>query len=568
MIMVCSSDFSGESGDEEGGERRERGQEVRRVAVAGGSGVRTMNQGGGNQNALVRDGGVDVDVEANVDVREGEERENNGLEPVLRKMKDPSPCWNFFEKQDNTAKCTLCNTVVGRIDTTSNMFNHLYVRHKNNPQIIQLKKDVEGLKRKRQEEKEEREKKKVKTGRQTTLLNFAKKGNPNPAKHKRMDDALVKWTTCNNMAFDQVESHFFRNFVFQADPSYICPGRKTHTKRFDDAAVKVKEMIKNDIVDDLVKAGHKTLTCVSDHGTSDDMKKTSKNVVVVHRGTKDFKIRANIVEMIRAEGRQTASKIKSDVKQTLEVGAGLQPDWLVNWVGDGEPKQVCARDPDKNRDVQLNIVYHASCTDHTLELASEDTLKERALMGLSLKKLRKLINHFKDSHLAREALEEIIKRSGQKPLAIMQGTDNRWFYKYSEAKRALELRESLETWFQEYNAPASLEKLDEEDWERILAYQNAMKVVVESATVLEGLYYPTASSVIPFLAATHAELEQLAEKLTNEEHRLYVETLIRNLERRFPDGRRLDPPFNVLNLLDARFGHVFTSSLSWHCPLR
>ena len=80
----------------------------------------------------------------------------------------------------------------------------------------------------------------------------------------------------------------------------------------------------------------------ADHGTSDDMKKTSKNVVVVHRGTKDFKIRANIVEMIRAEGRQTASKIKSDVKHTLEVGAGLQPDWLVNWVGDGELKQVCA----------------------------------------------------------------------------------------------------------------------------------------------------------------------------------------------------------------------------------
>ena len=91
----------------------------------------------------------------------------------------------------------------------------------------------------------------------------------------------------------------------------------------------------------------------------------------------------------------------------------------------------------------------------------------------------------------------------------MQGTDNRWFYKFSEAKRALELQDSLEIWFQEYNTPASLEKLEEEDWGRILEYQNAMNVVVESATVLEGMYFPTASSVIPFLAATLTELEGL-----------------------------------------------------------
>ena len=543
MIMVCSSESdSDQRGDEEemrrGGERRDRRLDV--------------GEEGEEEAANVEEGGEGGEAG---EAGEGIEN-NNGLEPVNRKTKDPSPVWALFEKQDQTAKCIICNRVVSRIDTTTNMFNHVYVNHKNDPRVIQLKKDSESLKRKREEKKEVILKKKSRT-RQLTLLNFAKKGNPNPAKQKRIDEALVKWTTCNNLPFDAVESHWFRQLLFQADPSYICPGRKAHTKRFDDEAAKVKDLIKNEIVDDLTKAGHNTLTVCSDHGTSDDRRKTSKNVVVVHRGTKDFKIRANIVEMIRAEGRQTASKIKSDVKNTLEVGAGLQPDWLVNWVGDGENKQVCARDPDKNREIQLNIVHHASCTDHTIELASEDTLSERALMGISLKKLRKLVNYFKDSHLAREALEEIIRRSGQKPLAIMQGTDNRWFYKYSEAKRALELQDSLETWFQEYNTPASLEKLEEEDWGRILAYQNAMKVVVESATVLEGMYFPTASSVIPFLAATLTELEGLSEKLTDAEHQLYVEALIRNLERRFPGGRRLDPPFNVLTVLDARFEQVF-----------
>ena len=33
---------------------------------------------------------------------------NNGLEPVNRKMKDPSPVWALFEKQDKTAKCIIC----------------------------------------------------------------------------------------------------------------------------------------------------------------------------------------------------------------------------------------------------------------------------------------------------------------------------------------------------------------------------------------------------------------------------------------------------------------------------
>ena len=74
----------------------------------------------------------------------------------------------------------------------------------------------------------------------------------------------------------------------------------------------------------------------------------------------------------------------------MEEKAGLQPDMQVNWIGDGESKQVNARDPEKNLEVDLNICHHATCVDHTFELASEETLQQRNFMKTSIKKLRSL----------------------------------------------------------------------------------------------------------------------------------------------------------------------------------
>ena len=149
--------------------------------------------------------------------------------------------------------------------------------------------------------------------------------------------------------------------------------------------------------------------------------------------------------------------------------------------------------------------------------------------------------------------------AGVTPIAIIQGTENRWFYKYSEVRRALELKETIETFFETYNIPENLSSIEEEDWAMLMVYENAMRAIVEAAKVLEGELYPTASSVIPFLDTIIEDLKKLSNKVKLGVERNYVNTLLTNLQsnQRFPDGYKCETPYNILTLLDPRHSDLY-----------
>ena len=158
-----------------------------------------------------------------------------------------------------------------------------------------------------------------------------------------------------------------------------------------------------------------------------------------------------------------------------------------------------------------------------------------------------------------------MEESGEKPLTIIQGTSNRWFFKYSEAKRALLLREIIDKFFDQYEFPEKgrakdkVEALDEEDWENVLLYENVMRNIVEASVVLEGALYPTCSSVIPFLDTVVVELEKMKNRVKIGDQRNYVEMFLKNLhsKNRFPDKMKMVKPYNILTLLDPRYGDLY-----------
>ena len=139
----------------------------------------------------------------------------------------------------------------------------------------------------------------------------------------------------------------------------------------------------------------------------------------------------------------------------------------------------------------MNIKFTGECVDHTFELVSETTVRECRLMNDAV------VNHLKDSSLGLESFHRILTAAGEEPLSVMKGTDNRWFFKYYETHRLLLLRDQVETWFYEYDEwPDYVDVIEDKDWDLLTVYENALKKVVDSATVLEGELYPTASSVI------------------------------------------------------------------------
>lgn len=78
-----------------------------------------------------------------------------------------------------------------------------------------------------------------------------------------------------------------------------------------------------------------------------------------------------------------------------------------------------------------------------------------------------------------------------------------------------------------------------------------MKRIVDSAKVLEGELYPTASSVIPFLDTIFEDLKMMKQSLQGP-GKQFVEKLLANLQRRFQGGYKQVAPYNCLTLLDIR----------------
>lgn len=135
--------------------------------------------------------------------------------------------------------------------------------------------------------------------------------------------------------------------------------------------------------------------------------------------------------------------------------------------------------------------------------------------------------------------------------------------------RALLLREHIDTFFDTFDIPATLDKIEEDDWQLLLVssyfsgvlhftyllpqvYENALKRVVDSAKLLEGELYPTASSVIPFLDTIFEDLKLMKQSLQDGAGKQFVEKLLSNLMRRFQSGYKQVAPYNCLTLLDIR----------------
>ena len=126
-----------------------------------------------------------------------------------------------------------------------------------------------------------------------------------------------------------------------------------------------------------------------------------------------------------------------------------------------------------------------------IQLLLKDSKKGLADLLISLKRGRKLINHFSKSTLSRQLLATIQQELKLPVKWILVGTKNRWFHETSEAERLVELRVSIEE-FQRRRQPGDgqrhgpedednqddelvvPDKLEDEDFERLDRYVTAV----------------------------------------------------------------------------------------------
>ena len=158
-----------------------------------------------------------------------------------------------------------------------------------------------------------------------------------------------------------------------------------------------------------------------------------------------------------------------------------------------------------------------------------------------MKTERALVAHFSRPTLSRQFLTSIQVELNMPQLCPIVGTENRWFHKMSEVERLLELRSAVEV-FQERVASGGRDVIEggaevvEEDWILMQEYVNAVKPFKVLSKYLGGEQYPACCSVIPALDQIHVDRRG----------EIFINTLLANFERRFPDCWRSKTPFNCL----------------------
>ena len=285
------------------------------------------------------------------------EEETEPLVTLTRKKKEPSPVWECGAiRIEGGTKCTLCGKeFICQNHNTSNIIRHIVTLHKKQ---TEGKKLAEMIKAKKNREAEKKKTKKAKVDekhkvRQSSMKNFLKKVYIDPLKKKRVDESIVKLILVENELLQLVEKHSFRELLHTLEPGYICPSRRTLTKKIEDFSEQTLVELKKEVEKDLKDVEDKVISVTSDHGTSLDRFRTHKNAVTISRCTKDFGIKTDTVGLIKCDGSQTGKVIRGDVRDMLQK-VGLKPDWIINWTTDGEAKQVSARGKGKHPEVGMD----------------------------------------------------------------------------------------------------------------------------------------------------------------------------------------------------------------------
>ena len=515
------------------------------------------------------------DVNQNVEVEDSSH--NTSMSRSVLKRKKTAPVWTTgcaIQINDGTgAKCNFCEFVCKIPDgSTTAMIRHLERHHPKEENVQRMTRLMqENVIMKKQKIEVSKMKASKTVANQPKLTNFVKlKGTIDRKKVQLLNEGLVQHIILSNDSWNLVEEASFRKLMFTAEPNYVMPSRRTITRLFDQMSDGVSNSLRAEIKKDITEAGHLTLNVITDHGTSNDVCRTKRNAVVVTRTTKDFIIKTDTVALIQCQGSQTGLQIRKDVKEALIKAIDFDSSMILNWVTDGASTEKSARRPGNHPSVGLNVNFDGTCADHTMDLLGNDSLYARTItkqlilpnLVHAVEKMKSLVTFFHQSSLARQFFENIMKENNMNPLKTVRGTSNRFFTKYFEVERFVDLREMIDIFLDTYSGdiPAACVVFADEEWYLLEVYRDSLKLIVKCSEILEGAKYCTSSSLIPMLDAIQSELSSMKGKMKNGEGKQFISFLLDNLvkESRFgTDLRKTKSPYNVLTLLDVRYGDIY-----------
>ena len=334
-----------------------------------------------------------------------------------------SPVWiHFGYKKDSAgvlikgtrAYCKLCCQTVAHGGGTTNLKNHLRLNHPS--EYTNLFPGDENV--------DEKQHKIEDFARPTATV---ARLSASSHRAKLLTEAITDFIVKDMRPISTVDGEGFVNLMGIAEPHYNVPCRKTIMSFIDQRFLLTKTHIKSQ----LEKQSYLSLTTDMWTSRSGD----GYISLTAHYITADFEMKHNNLTTCHLPGTHDHTNIAAALRNLAE-----------QWVIDLDDQVTCF-----TTDNGSNIVkmlrddlqkMHIPCAGHTLNLSVEAALKERSLTT-ALARCRKVVTHFHQSRLDREALRAKQKLLELPEHSLIQDVSTRWNSVHDMIKRACEQQPAI-----------------------------------------------------------------------------------------------------------------------------
>jgi len=155
----------------------------------------------------------------------------------------------------------------------------------------------------------------------------------------------------------------------------------------------------------------------------------------VHYVSDDWVLKSIILGTMFLDDRHTGENLSQWILELI-TKFGINPEKVVAVVHDNASNMLVAASKLKS----LHGWESVRCSAHTLQLVVHAALSSNVKVQAALTKAKKLIEHFRRSTVAKQALVEQQERMEKEPLQLIQDVPTRWSSTFQMCKRLLQLR--------------------------------------------------------------------------------------------------------------------------------
>ena len=334
-----------------------------------------------------------------------------------------SVIWDYFgvnPEDERIAICNTCDEAISRGGANAKNYNtsnlRYYLRQEHQDKFDKL--GVKEAERSKQNEAELDSKQRKPNAHQLTLAQVKENKEAwtyEHPQHKKVTNWITEMMALDSQPFSIVEDAGFFRLLANVCPKYVMSSRKYFSEKiipdiFSTIRTKLREEIHS-------QGDNFPISFTTDIWTREAGGDSLISWTAHYINQESFTREERILQVYPFPGSHTAEAISEMITKMLD-----------SWAIEKTRVHVVVRDNATNMvaGIQKAELSAIGCTIHTLQLVIKDCIMTQRVVNDILARCRRIVGHFKHSHLAVERLRSIQKQLNLPYHRLMQDEPTRW----------------------------------------------------------------------------------------------------------------------------------------------